>query len=175
MWFISYSPLRMMESSILSWKWGASGGRRVLKDCQICQIAVKSGMQKHLCVKAHWCLLLKWSPDQTEFKSICFLMRIWMEPTVHNGGRTHLDTREKASAHTAGHGTSLIITCSLAALKCALVTFSSTEVRVATSPFLVLGSPPAVSKMWPPCTTSSSTCVLHFLCWERGVHREKVM
>lgn len=160
---------------MLSWKWGASGGRRVLKDCQICQIAVKSGMQKQLCVTAHWCLLLKWSLHQTKFKSICFLMRVWMEPTVHNGGRTHLDTREKASAHTAGHGTSLIITCSLAALKCARVTFSSTEVRVATSPLLVLGSPPAVSKMWPPCTTSSSTCVLHFLCQERGVHREKVM
>lgn len=117
-------------------------------------------------VKGHWGLLLKWSPHQTE--SICFLMCVWMEPTVRNGGHTHLDTREKASAHMAGHGTSLIITCSLAALKCARVTFSSTEVRVATSPLLVLGSPPAVSKMWPPCTTSSSTCVLHFLCRERG-------
>lgn len=92
---------------------------------------------------------------------------------VYNGGRTHLDTREKASAHTAGHGTSLIIMCSLAALKCARVTFSNTEVRVATSPLLVLGSPPAVSKMWPPCTTSSSTCVLHFLCWERGGFTER--
>lgn len=123
----------------------------------------------------NWGLLLKWSPHQTEFKSICFPMRVWMEPTVHNGGRTHLDTREKASAHMAGHGTSLIITCSLAALKCARVTFSSTEVRVATSPLLVLGSPPAVSKMWPPCTTSSSTCVLHFLCRERGRGSDVVM
>lgn len=87
------------------------------------------------------------------------------------GNRTHFDTREKASAHTAGHGTSLIITCSAAAWKCARVTFSSTEARVATSPAFVLGSPPAVSKMFPPCTTSSSTWVLHLLC--RRVQLEK--
>lgn len=87
--------------------------------------------------------------------------------TSCSGQSTHLDTKEKASAHTAGHGTSLIITCSAAAWKCALVTFSSTEARVATSPALVLGSPPAVSKMFPPCTTSSSTWVLHLLCKKR--------
>lgn len=80
---------------------------------------------------------------------------------------THLDTREKASAQTAGHGTSLIITCSLAAWKWTLVTFSSTEVSVATSLLFVLGSPPAVSRMFPPCTTSSSTRVLHFFCTEK--------
>lgn len=83
--------------------------------------------------------------------------------TLCSGKVTHLDTREKASAHTAGHGTSLIITCSAAAWKCARVTFSSTDARVATSPAFVLGSPPAVSKMFPPCTTSSSTWVLHFV------------
>lgn len=87
----------------------------------------------------------------------------WQDPVLA-ATLTHLDTREKASAHTAGHGTSLIITCSLAAWKWTRVTFSSTEARVATSPVFVLGSPPAVSKMFPPCTTSSSTCVLHFLC-----------
>lgn len=85
---------------------------------------------------------------------------------------TYLDTREKASAHTAGHGTSLIITCSAAAWKCARVTLSSTEANVATSPAFVLGSPPAVSKMFPPCTTSISTWVLHFLC--KGVEKGHV-
>lgn len=83
---------------------------------------------------------------------------------------TYLDTREKASAHTAGHGTSLIITCSLAAWKWTLVTFSSTEVSVATSLLFVLGSPPAVSRMFPPCTTSSSTWVLHFFCTKKKKH-----
>lgn len=83
------------------------------------------------------------------------------------GNSTYLDTREKASAHTAGHCTSLIITCSATAWKWARVTFSSTEASVATSPAFVLGSPPAVSKMFPPCTTSSSTWVLHFL-YNRG-------
>lgn len=86
---------------------------------------------------------------------------------------THLDTREKASAHTAGHGTILIITCSSAAWKCARVTFSSTEASVATSPTFVLGSPPTVSKMFPPCTASSSTWVLHFLCKRRMMNRER--
>lgn len=85
---------------------------------------------------------------------------------------SYLETREKASAHTAGHGTSLIITCSATAWKCARVTFSSTEARVATSPAFVLGSPPAVSKMFPPCTTSRSTWVLHFLYKGRMIKRK---
>lgn len=126
----------------------------------------------------HWSVTCVAKYEWKRIKSSGFYpgMHHFKMSRVHEGVwlsiSTYLDTREKASAHTAGHGTSLIITCSAAAWKCARVTLSSTEANVATSPAFVLGSPPAVSKMFPPCTTSISTWVLHFLC--KGVERGHV-
>lgn len=127
---------------------------------------------------SHWSVTCAAKYEWKRIKSSGFYpgMQHFKMSRVHEGVwfsiSTYLDTREKASAHTAGHGTSLIITCSAAAWKCARVTLSSTEANVATSPAFVLGSPPAVSKMFPPCTTSISTWVLHFLC--KGVEKGHV-
>jgi len=84
---------------------------------------------------------------------------------------TYLDTRQKASAHIAGQGTNLMTTCWAAAWKWAWDTFSNTEDRVFTSADFAPGSPPTVSSMFPPWTTSTSRCVWHFFWWTR--HKEK--